>query len=492
MASIEGCQPEIQSVPASAATSPHWAGGSLYSTLRLLVFIAIFTLGVVIIGVPVPKWALYSFAAIVGSVLFIKSFHDSEWLLAIALLYIPLSKQFVVPIAPGINGTNIILLMLMLSWVSISLREERPLFRRMANTRLVAIWGLLSCSSIVTVSLTPGGMKYLPEDFYFNFKSWIDQFILFFTFIGLIRDGAMARRVILYMMLGTLVTTLIGVQEMFNKLGLTSIEKSRLLGPQQQPNDFGAFLVYSAGPFVGLLLISVSNWRSWVLMPYLALTTKLLIMTFSRGAYLGFAAACTAAAYIRGKWFFIFATVLLISSIIVFPQLIPQSVLDRMSHTQSGSIDSVNQLDKSAESRLILWSAAIDMSLENPFFGKGFGMFPVLKSRYTERSVVESDTHNMYLYISSQMGLPAMITYLLILYATYRGGVMVFRGSEDRFGKAIGLGGVALASGAVIVNLFGSRMVNTEVSGYFWIYLAVLAHLLMEKESIAKTGKDNK
>lgn len=489
MASIEGCRPEIQSVPAS--TPPQWADRALYSTLRLLAFLSIFTLCVVVIGIPVPKWALYSFAVIVGSVIFIRSLHDAEWLLAIVLLYIPLSKQFVVPIAPGINGTNIILLMLLLSWISISLREERPLFRRMANMKLVAIWGFLSCSSIVTVSLTPGSLKYLPEDFYFNFKSWIDQFIIFFAFVGLIRDGAMARRVVLYMMLGTLLSTLIGVQEMVDKLGLTSIEKSRLLGPQQQPNDFGAFLVYSAGPFVGLLLTSIGSWRSWVLLPYLAVTTKLLIMTFSRGAYLGFAVACTAAAYIRGKWFLILAAVLLISSVFVFPEVIPQSVVDRMSHTQSRSIDSANQLDKSAESRLILWNAAIEMSLESPFFGKGFGMFPVLKSRYTERSVVESDTHNMYLYVSSQMGLPALFTYILILYATYRAGSKVFRAAEDRFAKAIGLGGVALASGAAIINLFGSRMVNTEVSGYFWIYLAILTHLLLEVQNTDTPRKDN-
>jgi O-antigen ligase len=277
---------------------------------------------------------------------------------------------------------------------------------------------------------------------------------------------------------------------MLGKLGLNSIEKSRLLGPQQQPNDFGAFLVYSAGPFIGLFLVSIGNWRAWVLLPYLAVMGKLLIMTFSRGAYLGLAVASTMTSYVRGKWFLILTTVLLMAALSTFPELIPDSLLDRMSHTKVDSTYSENQLDKSSQSRLVLWDAATNMSLESPLFGKGFGMFPVLKGRYTEQEVVESDTHNMYLYISSQMGIPALITFILILYSTYKVAAGVYRNAEDRFTKAIGLGGVALATGTAAVNMFGTRMVNTEVSGYFWIYLAVLVHLLVEQQNFSHVRKD--
>lgn len=490
MASIEEYRPEIEPAPSRESAGSDWADGSLRSTLAFLSVLAIFTLGVISLEGSMPKWGLYGFAVTVGGVLFLRSLFDAEWLLAMVPLYIPLSKQFVVPIAPGINGTNIILLMLMLSWISMSLREDRSLFRRMPNTRLVAIWGVLSCFSAVTLGFNPGGLNYLLEDVYFDFKAWIDQFILFFVFVNLIRDGAMARRVVLYMMLGALVITLIGMQEMLGKLGLNSIEKSRLLGPQQQPNDFGAFLVYSASPFIGLFLASFGNWRAWVLLPYLTAIGKLLIMTFSRGAYLGLAIAGIMASYVRGKWFLILTTVLLMTALSTFPELIPESLLDRMSHTKVDSAYSGNQLDKSSQSRLVLWDAAGKMSLENPLFGKGFGMFPVLKSRYTEREVVESDTHNMYLYISSQMGIPALVSFLLILYATYKAGAGVFRGAEDQFTRAIGLGGVALATGTAAVNMFGSRMVNTEVSGYFWIYLAVLVHLIVEQQKDANVRID--
>jgi O-antigen ligase len=490
MASIEEYRPEIESAAIRESTGWHWANGSLRSTLLFLTVLVIFALIVVSQKDPLPSWVLYSFAVTVGIILFLRSLVDAEWLLALVPLYIPLSKQYVVSLAPGINGTNILLIMLVLSWFVLSQRDMQPMFKRLPKTRLVLVWAILSCFSVVTLVFTRGGLSYLLEDVLVDYKAWVDQFVLFFVFVNLIRDGAMARRVVLYMMLGALVVTVIGMQEMLGKLGLNSIEKSRLLGPQQQPNDFGAFLVYSTAPFIGLFLVSIGNWRAWVLLPYLTVVGKLLIMTFSRGAYLGLAVASTMTSYVRGKWFLILTTVLLMAALSIFPELVPESLLDRMSHTKVDNTYSGNQLDKSSQSRLVLWDAAANMSLESPLFGKGFGMFPVLKSRYTEQEVVESDTHNMYLYISSQMGIPALISFLLILYATYRAGTGVYRNAEDRFTRAIGLGGVALATGTAAINMFGSRMVNTEVSGYFWIYLAVLVHLLVEQQKTTHVRED--
>jgi O-antigen ligase len=490
MASIEEYRPELPPIPVSTSEDQPWANSSLRSTLLFLLILAVFALLVISQEDPLPRWVLYGFAATIGIVLFFRSFMDAEWLLALVPLYIPLSKQYVVSLAPGINGTNILLMMLVLSWFILSLRDGQPMFKRLPKTRLVTVWAVLSCSSVVTLVFTQGGLSYLLEEVFVDYKAWLDQFVLFFVFVNLIRDGAMARRIALYMMLGALVVAVIGMQEMLGKLGLNTIEKSRLFGPQQQPNDFGAFLVYSAAPFVGLILVSIGNWRAWVILPYLAVVGKLLIMTFSRGAYLGLAVAGTMASYVRGKWFLILTTMLLMVALSIFPELIPESVLDRMSQTKVDNTYTENQLDKSSQSRLVLWDAAKKMSLENPLLGKGFGMFPVLKSQYTEREVVESDTHNMYLYISSQMGIPALISFLLILYATYKAGKSVYQGAEDRFTKAIGLGGVALATGTAVVNMFGSRMVNTEVSGYFWIYLAVLIHLLIEQQKTSNTRID--
>ena len=467
-----------------------WYGQPLKSTLRFLLIPAVFVLITIVFGVKIPGWMLYGFASIFGVIIFIRSLRDAEWALALFLLYMPLSKMVVVPIAPGINGTNMFIVLLAISLLSIAKHDNRPMFGNYPYSKLVRWFGIVSCFSAVTLIFTDGGLSYLLDDVLEEYKGWVDQFIVFFLFLNLIRDGGMARRMVVYLMLGMLVALAMGVQEMLDKSGLDSIEKSRVGGPVLQPNDFGAFLVYNIAPFIGISIMYMSKLKVWALLPIFAVYAQVIITKFSRGAYLGFAVAGIIAAYIRGKTFFVFMSIAILLTLLIFPQLIPQSIMDRFGHTSEQNIR-LNSMDASSEDRIILWNAAVDMTIESPLLGKGFKMFQHLKSEYTERSVPVADTHNMYLFISSQMGLPALILFLLILYKHYSMSAFLARHSKDNFVCAIGIGGAAMAGGLAVVNVFGSRMVNIEVCGYFWIYLAVIMHLRNEFDNNKQKNNEN-
>jgi putative inorganic carbon (hco3(-)) transporter len=295
--------------------------------------------------------------------------------------------------------------------------------------------------------------------------------------------------VVLYLMLGAVLGVALGTQEWLDKRWLDSIEKARLLGPQLQPNDFAAFLVYGAAPFLGLFLTQLGRIRAWVLVPYFLLLARILLATFSRGGFIGIAVAGVVAALARGRAFLLAGALLGAGLLVAMPQLVPESLSARVSTTTSTTDD---QLDTSSQTRLVLWKAAVAMSLESPLLGKGFKSFPRLKARYTEVEVPESDNHNMFLYISSQMGIPALLLFLWLLFRTYRLGVRVYRSEGDAFRRAIGMGGAALVGGVLGVNMFGSRMVDLAIDAYFWIYLAALAHLWLEIEAPpqADAGRD--
>jgi O-antigen ligase len=460
-----------------------WADASFWGTLWFLLLPAALAICIAVLDVRLPPFLLYLFAGIIGLVLFIRSLKDPEWLFAVFIIYIPLNKLYVVPILPGINGTNALLLLLIISWFVRASREERPLFSTMPNSGLVGFWAVLTMLSAVTVMVTINVGFFLGQAT--EFKAWVDQFIVFFAFLNLIRNGAQARRVVVYTMIGAVVVMILGFQEMLGKLGMDSIEKSRVMGPQNQPNDFGAFLVYSAAPFLAIFLMYIGNWRSWLMLPYFGILAKLLLTTFSRGAYMGMALAGVVAGYFRGKAFLVFWTALGIGALVAMPELIPESLVDRMAQTtvEGGQ---KQELDASSQHRIILWNAAIDMSLESPIFGKGFKAFPAFKSRYTEYEVRESDNHNMYLWISSQMGIPALLIFLWILWRTFRLGIRLCREHSDKFARAIGLGGASMVAGLALINMFGSRVVSLDVTAYFWITLAVMAHLWVEHEQQQK------
>jgi O-antigen ligase len=451
-------------------------------TLKFLIWPALVLSPVMFMEGGVPKLLLYGGGALIGLMLIVRSFRSPETLLAVSLLYIPLARIFPATIVPGINGTNIVLLMLLFFWLVHAVKRKQSILRPIPGSRPMILWGALSALSGLTVVFYIGAaylLFYVPLEY----KAWIDQFIVYFAVLNLIVDGRMARRVAVYLLIGSLVVLMFGVKEMLEKQGLDSMEKSRVIGPQVQPNDFGAFLVYAGCIVASILAYKPFEVKRWLLLPWLGVLAKVLLATFSRGAYLAFGVGLAAITWFRGLRYVFLAVVAVIVVFTALPELIPGSLRDRMAQTtvQGGH---AQRIDASSQTRLILWDAALEITAESPFFGKGFKSFQYFKGRYTAVEVHESDTHNMFLYISSQMGIPALIAFLSCLACLFGFGYVVWRKAGDGFAKSLGLAGTGMAGAVVVINMFGSRMVNIEVCVYVWVYLAILGHLFAE----LKTG----
>jgi putative inorganic carbon (hco3(-)) transporter len=465
---------------AEAALDPNtWAGAPLKATLKLMVVPGV--LGVfILLGGGLPTWLLYGVAGVFGLAVLPRLLRDPEPVMAIAIAYLPLNKMFAVPIAPGVNATNVVEALLLYHWFRAGRGD--PDAPRNPASRLVAIYAGVSLFSVVT-ALVVAGADFV-SDKILDVRWWLDQFIVYFTFARLIKDGKMAQRLLVYMMLTSTVILGLGVQEWIDKRDASSIEKARLLGPQLQPNDFGAFMAYAAAPFIALVLINIARPRVLAYaIPYLLMTARILLATFSRGAYLGVALGAVVAGYVRGKFFLIGAAVFGLLLVVVFPQIVPESLRARMGQTASEGGATTESVDKSSQTRLILWEAALKITKKSPLFGFGFKTFPKYKGEFTEEEVHESDNHNMYLYLTSQMGIPAALLLLLIMWRMGVLGARVYRASDQNFERVVGMTATALAGSAFLVNMFGSRMVDICVSVNFWITLAIVSRLWMEIEA---------
>ena len=214
--------PTEPSVPAAGEEAKlAWAGEELWSTLRFLALPATLGLPVTLFGLKLPGWALYGIGGVIGTALLIHTLRDPEWLMAIVIIYLPLNLMFVVPFGFGMNATNMLLLLLLLS----CLRPTATTSGRTARipaTSLVRVYAVVTLLSVVTAVVTLGFDFVL--DRVLEVKGWIDQFIVFFTFVRLIRNGSMARLIMVYMMLGTIVVVLLGLQEWLEKRGASSIQ----------------------------------------------------------------------------------------------------------------------------------------------------------------------------------------------------------------------------------------------------------------------------
>ncbi|MGE0070113.1 MAG: O-antigen polymerase, partial [Thiomonas sp.] len=265
-----------------------WAGAELYSILKLLALPALFILSILVFKLHPGKLGLYGFALIFGLFLLVQLRKGPEPLLALVIIYYPLSKLYPVLIAPGINGTNLLELFLISFWVIHAYKNKKKMFNPLPFTRLVGIWFLLSVISVFTAILRIGLHPFI-WNYLLSVRGFFDQFIIFFLVVNLIQDKNMARRLIVYMMFSAAVIFLYGIQEWWFTRGASSIEKSRLLGPIGQPNEFAAQTIYSLAPLLAYGAYYFPRWKSWRLAPIVLIGLKVLLAAFSRGAYLAFA-----------------------------------------------------------------------------------------------------------------------------------------------------------------------------------------------------------
>jgi len=240
----------------------------------------------------------------------------------------------------------------------------------------------------------------------------------------------------------------------------------------------------------GLFLAYFNTLKAWLTAPYFLLALKLLISTFSRGAYLALAVGGICAGYLRGKMFFFASAFAAVVFFVIFPQFIPGAIVDRLSASvqTTEATSGPAQLDKSSEHRLILWKAAADMTLESPLTGKGFKGFQKMKHLYTERPVHEKDPHNYYLYVASQMGLPALVIFFCILAYAFYMGWRLSKNRDDTYIRAMGISGASAVVTYAAVCMFGSRATNPEFTAYFWVMVACMQVLLAPDNQTALIG----
>ncbi len=451
---------------------PTWEG--LRPVILFLMMPGLLGVAVALTG-PWDAIPLYTLAGLMGLYVLVSAFRSVELVLACFLLYLPFSTTFVIPIAPGVNGTNMLILLGLFATVMRALDEGRGWLAWPAGTTTVFAFAAISAVSGLTILREPGGYAYFLYGEVLNYKAWIDQFFLYFIALSCIRSVDIAKRVILYMCMGSIVLVLYSVPEMLDKMGNSSIDKSRIGGPHRQPNMFGGFVAYTMLPLVALFVVYMRDIRAWLLTPYFLIGAKVLISTFSRGAYLAIAVGGFMAGYYKGKGFLLFWLTISVCALLLFPSLFPQAIKARIFGSEEKVISSAApELDDSSEHRLILWRAAGKMIVESPILGKGFKGFKKLKSQYTERDIQESDPHSTYLYIATQMGLPALALFLLILGYSFHMGRVLSRNRDDLFIRAIGIGGASMTVCYAIISLFGSRAVNLEYTSYFWAYFVCM------------------
>ncbi|HEU4795032.1 MAG TPA: O-antigen ligase family protein, partial [Pyrinomonadaceae bacterium] len=129
-----------------------------------------------------------------------------------------------------------------------------------------------------------------------------------------------------------------------------------------------------------------------------------VVVTFSRGGFLGLMVALLVLARKMGrknKFLSTGALVVAISAVLIFA---PGSYFGRISSIMNSAADFTG----SSSQRTEILKRSFWVTLRYPLFGVGMGNFHF-------KSVQELVTHNAYTQVSSEMGIPALVIYLMFM-----------------------------------------------------------------------------
>ena len=219
----------------------------------------------------------------------------------------------------------------------------------------------------------------------------------------------------------------------------------RAYGSYEQPNPFGGYMALNAAVAVGVLVGVVAHWATTkvvttnksvprplsLVLPLLALTavplTAALLMSWSRGAWLGFAAAVGGMALWMPRqrpWLGVGLVGLGVVAAVgawqvgLLPAAITSRLADSASEFQLGDVRGVdiNDANYAVLERLAFWQAAVDMAQERPWLGVGFGNYALAYPDYALINWTTSlgHAHNYYLNLLAETGGIGLLAYLLV------------------------------------------------------------------------------
>lgn len=246
------------------------------------------------------------------------------------------------------------------------------------------------------------------------------------------------------------------------------------------PNMLGQYFILII-PFGGACLLTAKHWNSrmvWLIC--CGLMCVCMLLTFSRGAWLGLLFAGAVFFVLLDPWFILLAPFAFVALVLVMPD----TVISRF--TSIG-----NMGDASTSYRVYIWMGVLAMLKKYWLcgIGPGDGAFNLVYPAYSYNSIVAPHSHNLYLQIICDAGICELLVFLMILFHFFRRLCVAMGREKDRDSRLFQIAAVASVCGFLVQAMTDYSFYNYRVMFLFWAVLGIGAVLagrsaLPEREAV--------
>ena len=445
--------------------------------VRVALFLVLFLLGYFI-----TTWPLTLAMSLVcgGTVLFLLFLYPEYGpvLLAFSVPFGSLQQIRVGSIAIG--ATEVLLALMIASWLARMLA-----FRQVSFGKPPLVLPLLGFVGAGLVSLL--GTTSLSLSVVEIFK-WV-ELLAVYLLVGHNLEERASQVLVLALIAAGAAEALLGIYQFLFQVGPPGFvlfgRFMRASGTFRQPNPFGGYLGLTLPLALGIIITNWDSWRAgeqefrwahaicWAAaLVGTGLMGLAMVMSWSRGAWLGFAGAFVVMSLARGwRWMgrLLLVAVVVVALLVAADLLhfVPISIVQRLGdltlYVEGIDLRSVEITDENwaVMERLAHWQAASDMLESHPLTGVGMGNYALVYPDYALSRWKEplGHAHNYYLHVGAEAGLVGLATYGVLVLAWLR---YAWRGAVRTRGywQGVALGVLGMLTHLTIHNLFDNLYVH--------------------------------
>ncbi len=262
---------------------------------------------------------------------------------------------------------------------------------------------------------------------------------------------------------------------------------SRVVATFDNPNVFAEYLVLAI-PLLGAYCLWEKKYlKKFALIGVIGIMGVCLLLTYSRGGWIGMILAVVLFALLKEKRLLGFLVVVLLAIALINPA----NIMDRF-------VSALDFTESSNSFRIDIWSGALAMLKDFWYRGVGIGITPFQKlyPNYMKSGTPAVHSHNLFLQMIVEMGIVGFLCFLWLMRNTFSAGLQKMKELEEssltKYVIAACLAGII---GHVAHGMVDYSWYNPRITFLFWFVVSLCISLTgkvfcQEKETVEEDEND--
>lgn len=252
---------------------------------------------------------------------------------------------------------------------------------------------------------------------------------------------------------------------------------TRVYSVFHNPNILAEYLVLMTPLAVGMTWYTKSMKKKFLFGLSTALLLLCLVLTLSRGGWVGISFAALTFILIV-NWRLLLLAIPVVTVGLFF---LPQKIMARL-------LTIFSVADSSNAYRLKMWEITLQVIRDHLWGGVGFGYVPFKQTFETYiRTMPIFHAHNTFLQVFAEMGLLGLLVFLFLLWTFIKHPLATLSKERDPYYYYIGAGAVSGLVGLLGHGLFEHVLYLPRIIFSFWIVIGILITLLrLQKKEMAE------